>query len=386
MPKPSTRVRASGIKKEIAEGGEALHAFAGNLVVEGVHRKESSGLPGGGKAKIAFIKLQCCCDLRRQRKRGTVIALWTVGREWGGACVLLLGCLAICSAALAQDVPNSPPAQASPTTSSPAEQAPQSSPQNQQPQNQDPKTPKPADQKPDDQKRDEKKDDSANPAQAAVDKTKDLTVQAAEATKQLGQAALVKARDWENGWFVGIYVPRGRVLVPMTVEQRREIYLQQTLTTPSAYLKRMFAAGIDQARGVPYQWDDGWGGYAERFASREGQFIASNSLAALGNAALKYEVRYDECRCRDFWGRTRHAILRNFLTYDQSEQHLRPQWALYGGSFGGGVISTAWKPHPRNAFAEGGRAMAEQAGFGAALNLFIEFSPDINLGIGARKK
>jgi hypothetical protein len=41
-------------KKEIAEGGEALHAFAGNLVVEGVHRKESSGLPGGGKAKIAL--------------------------------------------------------------------------------------------------------------------------------------------------------------------------------------------------------------------------------------------------------------------------------------------------------------------------------------------
>jgi hypothetical protein len=75
--------------------------------------------------------------------------------------------------------------------------------------------------------------------------------------------------------------------------------------------------------------------------------------------------------------------MRNFLTYNRSEQELRPQWGLYGGSFGGGVISTAWKPHPRNAFAEGGRASAEQAGFGALLNLFIEFSTDVNRRIGA---
>lgn len=314
--------------------------------------------------------------------------LGRVLRRRGGLCVVLfVGYVAIRAVAFAQDVPTpAPPPQLG---SSQPEQAPQSSsqgqaPQSQAPQNQQPQNQQPANQKPDDQKPQEerKKDENANPAQAAAD----LTVQAAQATEKLGEAALVKARDWENGWFVGIYVEKGRVLVPMTDQQRREIYLQQTLTSPSAYLKRMFAAGIDQARGVPWQWDDGWAGYAERFASREGQFIASNSVAAMGNAALKYEVRYDQCRCQGFWARTRHAIMRNFLTYDHSEEHLRPQWALYGGSFAGGLISTAWKPHPRNAFAEGGRAMAEQAGFGAALNLFIEFSPDINLKMGAKKR
>ena len=213
-----------------------------------------------------------------------------------------------------------------------------------------------------------------------------MTVQAAEATKKLGTEALKKARDWESGWLTGVYVEKGRVLTPMTEHQREEIYLQQTLTTPGAYLKRMFAAGIDQARGAPPQWDDGWGGYAERFASREGQFISANSLAALGNAALRYEPRYDQCRCEGFWHRTRHAIMRNFLTYDRSEQNLRPQWGLYGGSFGGGMISTAWKPHPRNALAEGGRAMLGQAGYGSLLNVFIEFSTEINRKLGARKK
>lgn len=278
--------------------------------------------------------------------------------------------------ARAQDEPSPP------TAPQPANPQPQQT-QPQQPQPQQPQSEQPSEnEKPEP----EKKEESSNPAQAAAEKTKDMTLQAAQATEKVEEAALAKAIDWERGWFVGVYVEQGRPLVPMTAQQRREIYLQQTLATPGSYLKRMFAAGIDQWRESPLQWGDGWGGYGERFASREGQFIAANSLAALGNAALRYEPRYDQCRCGGFWPRTRHAILRNFLTYNQSEQELRPQWALYGGSFGGGVISTAWKPHPRNAFAEGGRAMAGQAGFGALLNFFIEFSTDVNRKIGAKRR
>jgi hypothetical protein len=224
------------------------------------------------------------------------------------------------------------------------------------------------------QPKDEKKDEGTNPAQAA-----------AEVTKKVGEVALDKARDWERGFLTGVYVQKGRTMVPLTLKQRRDIYLQQTLTSPGAYLKRMFAAGIDQARGAPSEWGGGLGGYSKRFASREGQFISANSLAALGNAKLKYEPRYDRCTCSGFWPRTRHAIMRNFLTYNQSERELRPQWALYGGAFGGGLISTAWKPHPRNAFAEGGRAMLGQAGYGALLNFFIEFSGEINRKLGSKR-
>jgi hypothetical protein len=205
-------------------------------------------------------------------------------------------------------------------------------------------------------------------------------------TKNIGKQALLKARDWESGWFTGIFVANDQTLRPLTGAQRREVYLKQTLTTPGAYMKRMFTAGIDQARGAPGEWQGGWGGYGERFASREGQFISANSIAALGNTMLKYEPRYDQCRCSGFWPRSRHAIMRNFLTYNVTEQELRPQWGLYGGSFGGGVISTAWKPGPRNAFAEGGRAMLGQAAYGSLLNFFIEFSTDINRKIGVRRR
>lgn len=212
---------------------------------------------------------------------------------------------------------------------------------------------------------------------------KRVVKEAAGAPKKLGELAMVRARTWESSWLTGVFVKQGETMTPLTGPQRRELYLQQTLITPGAYMKRMFAAGIDQARGVPGEWDDGWGGYAERFASREGQFISANSLAALGNAALRYEPRYDRCQCKGFWPRTKHALVRNFVTFDQSEVERRPQLALYGGAFGGGVISTAWKPHPRNAFAEGGRAMLWQGAYGSLLNFFIEFAGEINRKIGA---
>jgi hypothetical protein len=211
-----------------------------------------------------------------------------------------------------------------------------------------------------------KKDESPNPVQ-----------QVAEMAKDAATTGFLKARDWESSRIFGVYVGKNRKLVTMTRQQREEIYLRETLTTPEAYGKRMFAALIDQARGVP-SWQGGIGGYAERFASREGQFITANSLAALGNAKLGYEVRYDQCKCSGGWHRTRHAIIRNFLTYDRSEQELHPQWALYGGAFGGGMVATAWKPSPKNAFAGGGFALLGQAAYGTLLNLATEFSREIN--------
>jgi hypothetical protein len=125
-------------------------------------------------------------------------------------------------------------------------------------------------------------------------------------------------------------------------------------------------------------------GYGERFTSREGQFISANTIAAISNARLRYEPRYEQCQCSGFWPRTRHAIVRNFYTYNYTERERRPQLGLYFGSFAGGAISTTWKP-PRSVWGEGGRAMLGQAGYGALLNFFTEFAVDINRKLGAKK-
>ena len=146
----------------------------------------------------------------------------------------------------------------------------------------------------------------------------------------------------------------------------------------------MIVAGADQWREAPLEWGDGWGAYEKRFASREGQFITANTITALGNAVLKYEPMYDQCECSGFLHRTRHAILRNFITYNSTEQELRPQWALYAGAFAGGVISTTWRPSKYSVLTNGAFAMLGQAGFGSLLNFFIEFAGDINRRLGGR--
>jgi len=227
--------------------------------------------------------------------------------------------------------------------------------------------------------------ESPNPAQAVADKTKDLALEAVKGTEAAGEISVKKLRDWESSWLTGPYAGKNGPLETLSGKERWQIYLRGTLTAPAPYWKRMLIAGIDQARGDPYAWGGGWAGYSRRFASREGQFVAANSLAALGNAALKYEPRYDQCQCSGFRRRAEHAILRNFMTYNETEQELRPQWALYGGAFGGGIISAAWKPEPRNAFAEGGRAMLGQVLYGTLLNFVTEFSRDINRKIGSRR-
>jgi hypothetical protein len=227
---------------------------------------------------------------------------------------------------------------------------------------------------------------SDNPAQAAADKTKDLTIEAAKATKKMGEETFVRAREWEYRLLTGPYIPRYAPLISLTGQERERIYLEQTLTTPGPYLKRMFVASIDQARQAPSQWGEGWGSYGERFASREGQFLISNTLAALGNAALRSEPRYDECRCAGFKPRLRHAILRNFLTYDNGERRLHPQWALYFGAFAGGAISSTWKPGPRSPWMDAGWAVLGQSGYGVLLNFFTEFAGEINQKLGAPRR
>src|ERR1700740_2323126 len=99
-----------------------------------------------------------------------------------------------------------------------------------------------------------KREESGNPAQQAVD----MTRQAAERTERAAAAGLIRARNWESTWIEGVYVRRDQPLITLTTREREVIYLRQTLTTPGAYLKRAFGAGIDQASGTPRQWDDGW--------------------------------------------------------------------------------------------------------------------------------
>ena len=226
--------------------------------------------------------------------------------------------------------------------------------------------------------------DSVPPDANKPDSTKQAVVDTVNSTVN---ATVDTMRRLPAQWFLGSYVPSDRNLTPLTLEERRDVYIRQTYLTGASYLKRLFSAGVDQARGAPYEWGGGLGGYGKRFGSRYGQFIIQNSIAAAGNAALGYEPRYDYCKCTGFWPRTKHAIERNFVTYNETEVERRVQIPLYVGAFGAGAISGAtWRPATENPWKDGAYSVASQAGFGVLSNWLQEFALDIGRKLSPQRR
>jgi hypothetical protein len=199
-------------------------------------------------------------------------------------------------------------------------------------------------------------------------------------SKGRGQADQVSVN-----WLYGAYVPKDVPLVTLALRQRLRLYVAQTFTKPGIYVKSVLFSAGDQIDGSPPEWGGGLAGYGRRFGSRYGQSLIQNTFAATGNALLGYEPRYDRCRCTGFWTRTRHAFVRNFVTYNRTEEELRPQFGLYAGAMGSGAISSEWRPGTSSPWVEGYQAMITQAGWGLVTNWFGEFAPDI-LRVVRRKK
>ena len=185
-------------------------------------------------------------------------------------------------------------------------------------------------------------------------------------------------------WLYGAYVPKEAPLIPLTARYRKKLFLRQTLTTPGIYVKSGFLALIDQARGTPYEWGGGAEGYGRRLTSNYARSAIQNVLSTVGNAALHYEPRYDRCRCIGFGRRTKHALVRNFMTYDETERELHPQFALYSAALGAGMVSSVWKPQAK-LWSEGYSGVLTQATFGMLSNWLGEFAPEIRRKLDHQK-
>jgi hypothetical protein len=187
-------------------------------------------------------------------------------------------------------------------------------------------------------------------------------------------------------WLYGAYIPKDAPLVALDGNERFRLFIRQSFTTPGIYIKTGFFAIHDQVRNSPPEWGDGLEGFAKRVGTRQTQFLLQNSFTSLGNAMVGWEPRYDRCKCDGFWPRTRHAIVRNFVTYDRSEKHLRPQLMPYVGSFGAGVIVATWQPGDPDYLVKGYQSAVTQAWVGSLINVLGEFAPDITRKLKKHKK
>ena len=113
----------------------------------------------------------------------------------------------------------------------------------------------------------------------------------------------------------------------LTVPQREKLFMRQGFTTRGIYIKGGFLALLDQAGGEPYEWGGAWTVTDAAWLPirREPQFRASSRPPGMPHCTPK---GYDRCHRGGFGPRTRHALIRNFLTYNRTEQEWRPQFAL----------------------------------------------------------
>ena len=179
-------------------------------------------------------------------------------------------------------------------------------------------------------------------------------------------------------WFYGSYVPKTVALEPLRADQLFDLYLRRTFTAKGIYIKTTLFALHDQARNKNPEWGDGLNGFAKRLGTRQAEFIMQNSVIYMGSGLLGWEPRYDRCRCKGFWPRTRHAVLRNFVTYDHSEKSLRPQLLPYLGAFAGSAAVTTWEPGRPQWQIRGYQAAITQVPFGLGINWVGEFAPEIS--------
>lgn len=178
-------------------------------------------------------------------------------------------------------------------------------------------------------------------------------------------------------WFFGSYVPKGATLEPLSSDERLELYVRRTFTARGIYLKTTLFALRDEMEKANPEWGEGSGGFAKRVGTRQAEFILQNSVVSFGDGLLGWEARYDRCRCTGFWPRTRHALVRNFLTYDGSEKKLRPDVLPYLGAFAGNAIATTWEPGKTEWRIKGYQAAITQVPVGMAVNWVGETAPEM---------
>ena len=164
--------------------------------------------------------------------------------------------------------------------------------------------------------------------------------------------------------------------VPLTGDQRVQLFLRQTFTTPNPWLRTSISAGIAQLQGRQYSWGGGLQGYGRRYASQYATYVIRNSFLSVGAWGLGHDTRYVPAKSHKVAARIGHAILQNVLTVNRDGNTTLHISRILSG-YGAGMIATKWQPNSKWS-AQGLRAGNEQLIYGAVFNVGREFSPEVD--------
>ncbi len=137
-----------------------------------------------------------------------------------------------------------------------------------------------------------------------------------------------------------------------------------------------FGAGFDQLRDHPGQWGEGWGPFAERYASHVGQYVIQHAIMFPVQAIDHEDTRYFPSTRPSVKGRVGDALLHTVWRHSDSGE-MMPAYSEFLGDYGGAAVSRLWWPKQYHNASSILVAGSDSVLINAGINVFREFKPDI---------
>jgi len=135
-------------------------------------------------------------------------------------------------------------------------------------------------------------------------------------------------------------------------------------------------AAIDQERDRPGQWGQGWGAFSERYASHIGQYLVQRSIMYPVRAIDHEDARFFRSKRTSYGGRAADAFLHTVWRHND-EGGMMPAYSEFVGDYGAAAVSRMWWPPSYHKASSIFVAGSDTILIDGAINLFHEFTPDI---------
>lgn len=133
-------------------------------------------------------------------------------------------------------------------------------------------------------------------------------------------------------------------------------------------------SALGQLDNSPKEWGQGFGGYAERYASSYGTSLSRQSMAFALEGVLHEDPRYFPSEDKRFGARLKNVLLQTVVARTDSG-HERLAYARVLSAFGTGQLVNAWQPRSTGSVGDGLLRGAIILSGDAGYNFLQEFIP-----------
>jgi hypothetical protein len=160
---------------------------------------------------------------------------------------------------------------------------------------------------------------------------------------------------------------------PFSLEEKFDYRIVQTFGL-RGFAGSALGAAIGQARDSPHEWGQGFGGFADRYASSFGGNLSRQSMEFVMESALHEDPRYFPSEQKGFKARIKNVLLQTVVTRTDSQGE-RFAYSRMISAFANGQLVNAWQPASTGSVGDGVLRGFITLGSDLGYNFLQEFIP-----------